>query len=149
MSAYLEYVVEQLKKQGLRVTKPRRLVTKLLDTAKSPLSAYEIKDILDSQNEAVDIVSIYRILDCFEENHLVHRVLSSGKVVKCHLEGEDDCHLHQEDHCHHLLICDGCGHIDEIHCPEMMSLMKHLSSIKNFQITGHNLEFTGLCKTCA
>ena len=149
MTTYTDFVTNHLKNRGLRVTKTRILIADLLENIDKPVSAHEVKNLLSAQGKKVDAVTIYRILECFDENQLIHRVLSTGKVVKCNLEGEAHCHLHQKDRCHYLLICDQCGVIDEMDCPEATGLMKHISHIKDFLITGHNLEFTGICKSCA
>ena len=148
MKPYTEQALEKLKDKGFRITKPRRLVVELLDTANKPLSAYEIKDLLVLQDEKVDTVSVYRILECLEENHLVHRVLATGKVRKCSLEHEEHCHLPQEDHCHHLLICEKCQSTEEVHCPGTAELVDELEKRSNFQIRSHNMEFLGLCAQC-
>jgi Fur family zinc uptake transcriptional regulator len=149
MGAFAEHAVQHLKKQGLRITRPRRCVLDLLEETETSLSAYEIRDLLVARGEPIDTVSVYRILDCLEENNLIHRVMASGKVTKCHLEDESNCHLQQQNHCHHLLICQGCGHIEEIHCPNILAMVKELNSFQNFVVTGHNLEFTGFCQSCA
>jgi Fe2+ or Zn2+ uptake regulation protein len=148
MKPYAEHALEILKDKGLRITKPRRLVLELLELADKPMSAYEIKDLIAAQDEKIDTVSVYRILDCLEENHLIHRVLATGKVRKCSLEHEEHCHLPQEDHCHHLLICEKCQATEEVHCPGTAELVRELERLSHFKIRTHNMEFLGLCARC-
>ena len=146
---YAEDALRILKSRGYRITQPRRKVLELLSKTETALSPYEIKDLLDTAGEKVDTVSIYRILECLEENHLIHRILTSGKVHKCNLEDEEDCHLEQEDHCHHNLICRSCGAIEEVHCPGLSPLEKDLAQQAGFTIEAHHLEFSGLCRKCS
>ena len=146
--SFTDTALQLLKSRGYRVTKPRRLVLELLDTTDAALSAYEIKDRLDAANASVDTASIYRILECLEENQLVHRVLSSGKVRKCQLEHEEDCHREQPDHCHHLLICRRCNTIEELHCLGLNQLVANIETQSQFQVESHNLEFFGVCRRC-
>ena len=148
MSTYLEHALATLKEKNFRITKPRRLVLELLDRADKALSAYEIKNCLESLGEKVDTVSVYRILETFEETHLIHRVLTTGKVTKCQLELEETCTLDQADHCHHLLICSQCQVIKEVHCFGTEGLVEALSKQANFTVQNHNLEFIGLCANC-
>jgi Fe2+ or Zn2+ uptake regulation protein len=148
MTAYTELAIEVLKDKGFRITKPRRLVLELLDGANVALSAYEIKDKLDRLGEKVDTVSVYRILETLEETHLIHRVLTTGKVKKCQLEREETCHLHQAEHCHHLLICERCEAVEEVHCPGVETLVAALEKLAQFKIHSHNMEFRGLCARC-
>ncbi len=145
---YTEVALHALKEKGYRITKPRRLVVEMLNTSDIALSAYEIRDRLEAEGEKVDKVSIYRILECLEENHLIHRVLMTGKVRKCQLEDEDHCHLNQADHCHHLLICEQCGFIEEVHCPGMNRIVQQVAEDAQFTVKSHHLEFLGLCQKC-
>lgn len=149
MSEYYEKATNVLKENSLRITKPRKLVIELLEKSKKALSAYEIKDKLDKTNKNVDIVSIYRIIECLEQNLLVHRVLSTNKVMKCQLGSEKNCSRHEEHHCHHLLICQKCNSIEEAHCTGINSVIKKLEKDSKFKIKKHNLEFYGTCSKCS
>ena len=149
MTEYKHYALSVLKNRGFRITKPRQLVVELLDQTTQALSAYEIKEKLDSSGEKVDTVSIYRILECLEDNHLIHRLLSSGKVLRCQLEHESTCHLDQQDHCHHLLICEKCLNIQEVHCPGAEDLVARVEKHASFVVKRHNMEFLGLCGACS
>ena len=148
MTTYTEQAIALLKSKGFRITRPRKLVLDLLDTAQAALSAYEIKDALDAVGEKIDTVSVYRILECLDEQGLIHRLMSSGKVKKCLLEAETHCQLHQKEHCHHLLICQQCDRIEETHCIGISAMVKKLEKQISFQIQSHHLEFTGLCQNC-
>ena len=146
---YSDLALRILKGKGFRVTRPRRLVVEILAQADEALSAYEIKDLLQDRGERVDTVSVYRIIECLEENHLVHRLLGTGKIRKCQLPHEDHCTLERTNHCHHLLICQSCGDIQEIHCLGLGALIKDVEKQARFKIKEHNLEFIGLCPKCA
>jgi Fe2+ or Zn2+ uptake regulation protein len=148
MPPYAEMAIATLKEKGFRITRARRLVVEALDASPRALSAYELKDLLDAQGERVDTVSVYRILECLEQNHLIHRVLSTGKVKKCQLESEDHCHRDQQEHCHHLLICNRCETIQEVHCPGTHELVAALETQTHFTVQSHAMEFWGLCAQC-
>lgn len=149
MPTYKQKALEILKNNKFRITKPRELVTELLEKSKEPLNPYEMKELLDKKKYKIDIVSIYRIIKCLEDNNLVHKVLSTNKFAKCQIEHEDKCTKHSEYHCHHLLICENCGSTEEIHCSGINSIIKTLEKNSNFKIKRHNLEFYGLCSKCA
>ena len=149
MSSYTEDAIARLKERGYRITTPRRNVLELLDRLQKPVSPYEIKELLEQARVRIDTVSIYRILDCLEQNGLIHRVLSIGKYRKCDLDIEDHCRLKQAEHCHHNLVCRACGAIEELHCPDLSKLERAVSEHTGFRIEGHELEFRGLCGKCA
>ncbi|MEB3244693.1 MAG: Fur family transcriptional regulator [Vampirovibrionales bacterium] len=149
-SAYLKSAMDVLKRLGFRLTKPRLRVLTLLDTLAQPVSAYEIRDRLLAEQTPVDIVSVYRILECLEQNGLIHRLLSSGKVQKCQLEQETCCATpHQADHCHHLFICERCHTVNEVHCPLALGdLVRTMANTLGFRVSRHSVEVFGLCSAC-
>ncbi|MEK7435064.1 MAG: Fur family transcriptional regulator [Cyanobacteriota bacterium] len=147
MSEYPKLAIELLKKKGYRQTKPREMVLSVLDESNISLSPYEIVDYAKNKGEKADVVSVYRILQAFEENGIVHRVLSSGKYRKCHLSS-DMAHHDHESHCHHNLVCNACGNIEEINCQGMSLIEQVVTSTSSFKIQNHALEFYGFCKSC-
>lgn len=148
MLSYKEKALEILKTNRFRITKPREHILELLEKSKEPLNPYEMKELLDKKKNKIDIVSIYRILKCLEDNSLVHKVLSTNKFAKCQIEHEDKCTKHGEHHCHHLLICERCDSTEEVHCAGINSIIKTLEKSSDFKIKRHNLEFYGLCSKC-
>lgn len=145
---YTERALKRLKDKGYRITLPRRRVVELLDKAEKPLTPFEIKDHLADAGEPVDLVSIYRILECLDQNGLLHRIWSSGRVLKCDLDEEHGCERQQHDHCHHSLVCRGCGRVEEVHCPDIAPLQAEIARESGYLIESHYLEFSGLCKQC-
>lgn len=144
MANYKQHAIEKLKSSGLRITLARKSVLKILDASEKALSASEIMDLLALEQKSIDKVSIYRILDCLEEHNLIHKTLSSGKVVKCslynHIDNVDDtCH-----NTHHLFTCYKCGRVTEIEGDKLVQL----PSNDRFAITDYNLEFFGYCNSC-
>ena len=98
--SYFDEAINILKLRGYKITKPRQFVVKALEETEIPLSPYEISDKIKQYGETGDVVGIYRSLEILEENHLVHKVLSSGKYLKCKLKIEtDNTHDHPVD-CH-------------------------------------------------
>lgn len=143
MAPYIQHSLNTLKQNGLRITQPRKHVLHILDTASEPLSPYDIADIATKSGIPTDVVTVYRIFECLEKNGLIHRVLSSGKFVKCTVAPHT--HHHQDHCCHHLAICDTCGTIREIHCHPKLTLPE----IPDMTIIGHRLELIGRCRTCS
>ena len=69
--------------------------------------------------------------------------------MKCQLKHEDECDKHHEHHhCHHLLICQKCGSIEEIHCAGINPIIKTVESHSKFKVKKHSLEFYGICSRC-
>lgn len=145
---YAQRALKRLKEKGYRITLPRRRVVELLSRVERPLTPFEIKDQLAESGEPVDLVSVYRILECLDQNQLLHRIWSSGRVLKCDLDEERGCSLKQHDHCHHSVVCRGCGRVEEVHCPDITPLQTKIAHEAGYLIESHYLEFSGLCPLC-
>ena len=148
-----------LKQNGYRLTEPRKQVIEILALASVPLAAYEMKDLLAGKGFSTDVTSIYRIIECLEKNHLLHKTFQQGKVFRCELEDAHSCdsHTHPHNHsdeslphevCHHFMLCRGCGKIQEIHCFGLDDIAQDLQSRYGFQAESHLLQISGLCQPC-
>lgn len=159
--AFVQYAVGVLKHHGYRVTRPRQRLLQLLEDSHQPLSPYEMSDRLNAQEKTVDTVSIYRILECLEQLGLVHKVASTGKYLRCHSTDPTlhDCAKTQQHTClschdeesttHYLLVCDGCGHTDELLVSQPLTQLSRLAQQQRaFQVRSQSLEMRGLCRLC-
>jgi len=118
-----------------------------LEKSAHPLSAYQIKERLDADHEKVDTVSIYRILETLEANHLIHRILSTGQVSKCAMCCDHN-HHHGDGPHHHLLICKTCNTVSEAPCADMDPVVATVEANSQFKVQTHHLEFWGQCAQC-
>ena len=143
---YLEDAVKILKTKGYKITKPRQFVLKIFDESTVPLSAYEISDKIKEIGETGDVVGVYRSLEILEEVGLIHKVLSSGKYLKCKLDLDNSEHSHNHDH--HNLVCKNCGRLQEVNCMGIDLLERVVASEYAFKVEYHALEFYGLCADC-
>src|SRR5262245_22105441 len=135
---YQTQALAVLQANGFRLTQPRRQILACLAQTRVPLSAYEIRDTLAAQGVKTDIVTVYRVLECLEQNQVLHRMLTTGKVVPCHLPQEAACtHTHAAHHCHHLLSCCQCGTVQEIHCHQMDEVIAYVEAQRQFAIDEH------------
>jgi Fur family zinc uptake transcriptional regulator len=142
MLTYIPHAIETLRANGFRITTPRQQVLQVLNDAMHPISPYDVVDLMAQKSQKTEAITVYRIFDCLEKNGLIHRILSSGKFVKCSI-APHTAH-HQSNCCHHIAICDGCGTTREIHCHDPI----HIPPISDMIITGHRLELIGRCTLC-
>jgi Fe2+ or Zn2+ uptake regulation protein len=139
MTSFPDFALEVLRRNQFRITEPRKAVVAILDEAPLPLSPYDISK--HAQKRRLDTVTVYRVLETLETLGLVHRILSSGKFRKCEKNEMETLKT-----CHHLVVCEKCGAISEL------AEHPHIQNVippKGFVITGHHLEFLGLCQGCA
>ena len=135
MSSY-----EVLHASGLRRTKARETVLKLLSEARSPLSHQEIATRPEA--DELDRVTLYRTLATLQRAGLVHRVQGTdGSWRFCfHTQEQTAC---PGNHPHFL--CLRCGQMD---CLTGQSLPR-VSVQKGARVIGKQLVVYGHCIKCA
>jgi len=130
-----------LRDRGLRKTVFRKELLELFYKTSSSLTAEEIRNKIDTTN---DKVTIYRALDAFEKNGLIHRVPDKNNLTRYAL-CKSECSSHQHTHNHAHFICNNCNEtfcINEVEIPE-------IKISKKFQIKSSKLTLEGNCFNCA
>ncbi len=131
---------KQLNQQGMRLTRPRQVVMKILEETGRPLSPQVIHQLALQDDENISLVSVYRTLDLLNELHLV-----------CRVHGDEDCQgyvLSSPGH-HHQLVCRNCQKTVEFTgTTELEPFIKAIQEQTGFQIDGHLLQLFGLCPQC-
>ena len=126
---------------GIKWTKQRKDVYRILLEAEEPLSAQEIYNRILSRDEKIGyaVSTIYRILTVFEEKNM---------VLKSTLMGEDMAlyEWNKGEHLHYAICLNCHKKIPLQSCP----MEHHHLSVKDgeFRVTGHRVEVYGYCKDC-
>jgi Fe2+ or Zn2+ uptake regulation protein len=125
----------QLKTGGLKVTSARLDLLDALKHAKKPLSVKELAKKLGG----VDLVTLYRNIEALENLGAVKKINLNSREAYYELAGGKH---------HHHIICTNCGKLADVEVNEM-NLNKNFLKKHGFaKVTGHSLEFFGLCKAC-
>ena len=131
--------MELLKQMELKTTKKRRLLLFLLQGESRPMTAEELHEKA-SLLLPMNLSTVYRTLHALTEKKLLLRsVRQDGKAYYT---------LYRDSHSHRL-TCDTCGKVVPVDTCPLGELEESLSEKTGFRITGHLLEFTGLCPQCA
>jgi len=121
--------------EGLKHTKAREEVMRLLQAAEEPLSAAD----LYRRMKDTSLSTIYRILAVYEEKHLVETLVLP--------EEETTLYKWSTGEHRHYATCLGCHkQIALSGCP--VAELKLMESTPEFTITAHRLELFGYCKDC-
>ena len=146
VQATIERAEEYCKANGSRLTSKRKLVLSGLLQSDKALSAYELVDYCKSEyGETIPAVSVYRILDFLEQEHLAHKLNLANKYVACsHISSEHDHSASQ------FLICKRCQRVKEIDINQKIvkSLQDDVRSA-GFELDDPQLEINGICEVCA
>ncbi|MFN6116099.1 MAG: Fur family transcriptional regulator [Flavobacteriales bacterium] len=134
-------VEEHLRSHGLRVTSIRKDVLDLLQRSDRALSQADVERALPDR---ADRVTLFRVLQSFEEAGLAHRVMDvQGVSHYATCAASCSAHAHHDMHAH--FRCTGCAGVfclDEVTMPEV-----RLPA--GFRLMESRLELMGLCSSCS
>ena len=131
--------------EGIRFTKRRKQVLSVMIEADVALSAYEIAERCNAGSDSkMPAMSVYRILDLFQEQNLIHKLDLANKYVCC---AHISC-SHEHDSSQ-FLICGNCRHVEEISLSdEAVQALQTAASAAGFNAISPQLEIKGRCSRC-
>ena len=129
-----------LKHHDLRTTQVRLDILAYFKKNETALSHSDLETHFEKK---LDRVTIYRTLNSFLENGILHKVPDDSGVAKyalCKHEGTE--HTHDDDHVHFK-----CKQCDKIECLHDIEIPK-LALPKKYKLVSANLLIEGICATC-
>lgn len=127
-----------LKSADLKQTKKRNLILSVMEKADHPLTVDGILK-LTSKDMKMSVSTIYRALNALTEKNILIKTI--------HQDGKMYFRMNRHTH-HHSLTCTVCHDSIIIDACPLESLKHHLAQTTDYCITGHNLEFYGVCPKC-
>ena len=130
---------------GGRLTVKRKNVLIALLSSDMPQSAYEISSYYkETFNEAIPVMSVYRMLKFLVKESLVHKLSSTKKYVACsHIACN---HSHKVPQ---FLICDQCHQVSEVGVQkEIIDALQISVEKADFYLNSPELELHGVCRDC-
>ena len=124
--------------RGVHVTSPRIVVLEVLGDARHHLSADEIYALALERYPTVNMVTIYRTLETFEQHGLAVRGILGDKVTRW--ERADDAHHH--------LVCQHCGALVLLDDAPFQHLAQTLAQRYGVSVNPRHLALHGLCAAC-
>lgn len=127
--------------QGLRLTQIRQRVFELLLEEDGPCTAYQLLDLLKTEQQAAAPPTVYRALEFLLRAGLIHRIDYNNSYLVCdHLD---------HDHTAQFLICDDCGSVAEMNMEtKLLNSMVKKASATGFKVSQGTLEIHGQCSNC-
>ena len=141
----IEHAEQNCKSHGSRLTTKRKQVLSLLAQTDKALSAYDLIDLFVKENgEKIPAMSVYRILDFLEAEHLVHKLKLANKYIACsHITCKHDHGVPQ------FLICSVCNVVKEITVNKSTINELNQSVEKaGFKLVSPQLEINCICNDC-
>lgn len=132
---------QALKAHGLRETPFRRLALQAFFSRSTALNLDDLRDFLP---DGFDRITLYRTLQQFEKQGLIHSIPDSHGGLKYAL-CTDSCgvHGHHDSHAHFTCTqCDTTRCLDYWQAPQIVD--KQIASIQR-----SDFSITGICAACA
>jgi len=127
-----------LKKAGLKTTRPRLKILNILETAEvRHLSAEDVYKILLESGDEIGLATVYRVLTQFE---------GAGLVIRHNFEGGRSVfELNDESH-HDHMVCLECGRVFEFFDRTIEERQRQIAEQAGFTIDDHSLYLYGVCR---
>ena len=129
------------KASGLRATRQRAVVVRVLKAAGGFRSAQEIHDQIRHEDGGVGLTTVYRTLQALADSGKADVLLNSnGEAIYrlCGTKGH-----------HHHIVCRSCGASVEIASDELETWAAQMARHHHFTAVTHTAELYGLCSTCS
>jgi Fur family transcriptional regulator, ferric uptake regulator len=132
----------ELRSRRVRLTRQRRVVVQVMESAARHMDAGEIFDLAHEIDPNITRVTVYRTLDMLKSHGLI------DELDLLHLRGHR--HYYEShgprDHIH--VACIRCGKVREFESELYEQLMEQISRDCGLEITITRTEVGGLCADC-
>jgi Fur family transcriptional regulator, ferric uptake regulator len=132
----------ELMSRGLRMTRQRRTILSVVETAKQHLDAAQILRRARELDPGVDRVTVYRTLNLLKRYRLV------DELERMHLEGGKHFYERHPRRGHIHMACLRCGKIREFESDLLDRWRGQIRRDCRFHILVSRLEIGGYCARC-
>ena len=126
-------------KAGVRSTRQRAAIARLLDTLDDFRSAQELHDELRRRGENIGLTTVYRTLQS---------MASAGMLDTLRNDTGESVYRRCSEHHHHHLVCRSCGSTVEVGDHEVEAWAAEVASKHGFSDVSHTIEIYGTCSDC-
>ncbi len=140
------HAAQYCKNHGARLTPKRKQVLSSLIQSEKALSANDLINLFEQDcGEKIPAMSLYRILEFLENEHLVHKLSLANKYVACsHITCDHEHGVPQ------FLICSACNQVKEITIDKStINDLKMNVEQAGFQLVSPQLEMNCICNQCS
>jgi len=136
------YLTSQLAARGVRLTRQRRTILSVIETAKRHLDASQILRKAKAVHADVDRVTVYRTLALLKRHGLI------DELDLMHMEGEKHFYERRTQREHIHMTCIGCGQVIEFESRLFDKLKRQIATECQFHIKVARMELGGYCAKC-
>jgi len=123
---------------NLRETSQRRVILEELAKLKTHPTANEIYELVRKRLPRISLGTVYRNLELLSETGLIQKLEMAGTQKR--FDGITNNHYH--------IRCVKCGRVDDLKLPTMNSIDYTATTVSDYKVLWHRLEFAGVCPDC-
>jgi Fur family transcriptional regulator, ferric uptake regulator len=131
-----------LQERGVRLTRQRRALLQVMETASQHLAAGDILTRAKRIDPRVTRVTVYRTIDLLKRHGLI------DELDLLHLRGEGHYYESRGPRDHIHVACLKCGKVREFESQLYEQLMKQIEQDTGIRISVTRTEVGGYCETC-
>ena len=131
--------------RGIKFTPLRKNILKIIWESHVPIKAYSILEKLQNSNldriNSAKPITLYRILDLFLDNKIIHKLESGNSFFGCSHPGEN--------HNCYYMICKKCNKLEEWCNNNLLQDINNALDREYFIVDHITLEIFGTCRSCS
>lgn len=132
--------MQRLRDAGYKLTNARLTVLKAIEEHGGHMTSSELLEALNTTAPDIGRASVFRTLDLLTQLGIIRPTYIESSITPRYV-------LLPDGH-HHHVICTSCNRVIEFEDCGLHSLSEQLEQKLDMQISGHLLEFYGICKKC-
>ncbi len=131
---------QRLRDAGYKLTNARLTVLSVIEAADGHITSTELLERVNQLDSSIGRASVFRTLDLFTQLNIVRPTYIDSSVTPTYV-------LMPGGH-HHHIICTNCNRVIEFENCNLEPLRFELEQRFHVHLSGHLLEFYGLCDDC-
>lgn len=131
---------QRLREAGYKLTNARMVVLNVLENHDGHMTSAEVLDAVAGVDATIGRASIFRTLDLLTRLAIIRPTYIDSSMTPTYV-------LLPDGH-HHHIVCTNCNRVIEFNDCGLSNLSTRLEQEHGVKITGHLLEFFGLCEAC-
>jgi Fur family ferric uptake transcriptional regulator len=131
---------QKLRDAGYKLTNARLTVLNVLEQAGGHLTSAQVIDAVAHADAAIGRASVFRTLDILSNLAIIRPTFFESSITPTYV-------LLPDGH-HHHIVCTNCNRVIEFEDCGLSELERRLETQYHVNLTGHLLEFYGLCSEC-
>ncbi|GAB4482993.1 MAG: Fur family transcriptional regulator [Anaerolineae bacterium] len=137
----LDAALQRIREAGYKITGARRVVLEVLHEQGGHLTSAEVLEHVEARDPAISRASVFRALELLTSLAIIRPTFLEPRTPTYVLMSAEGHHSH--------IICTRCSRVIELTNCYLDEIVPQLQALYGMQLTGHLVEFYGICAACA